>query len=92
MTAQEAIRKIDDVLSSEYHYDETLGYQLTSDDFEWLEKAKQSLEKQMPKKPVKSKQDNHFHCPNCNASRYINILVKYCPFCGRALDWSDGQK
>ena len=37
MKIKEAIKYIDDVLSSEYHYDETLGYQLTSDDIEWLE-------------------------------------------------------
>ena len=40
---QEAINCIDDVLNSDYHYDESLGYQLTSDDFEWLEKAKEAL-------------------------------------------------
>ena len=34
MEVKEAIKCIDDVLSSDYHYDETLVYQLTSDDFE----------------------------------------------------------
>lgn len=47
MTAEEAIKKIDEVLSSDCHYDETLAYQLTSFDFEWLEKAKQALENQI---------------------------------------------
>ena len=40
---QEAINCINDVLNSEYHFDESLGYQLTSDDFEWLEEAKKHL-------------------------------------------------
>ena len=40
MTASEAIERIDEVLDSDYNFDETLGYQLTSDDFEWLEEAK----------------------------------------------------
>ena len=44
MTRNEAIERINDVLNSEYHYDETLGYQLTSDDIEWLEKAKEALQ------------------------------------------------
>lgn len=46
MKKQEAIQRIDDVLNSEYRFDETLGYQLTSDDFEWLEKAKNALKEQ----------------------------------------------
>ena len=48
MTNEETIKCIKDVLDSDYHYDESLGYQLTSDDFEWLEKAKEALEKQIP--------------------------------------------
>lgn len=43
MTADEAIYKINQVLSSDYHYDETLGYQLTSDDFDWIELAIEAL-------------------------------------------------
>lgn len=43
MKKQEAINCIDDVMNSEYHFDESLGYQLTSDDFEWLEEAKKRL-------------------------------------------------
>ena len=50
MTFEEAARCIEDVLNSDYNYDESLGYQLTSDDFEWLETAKEVLEKQIPKK------------------------------------------
>lgn len=50
MTPQEAINCIDEVLSSDCNYDETLDYQLISYDFDWLEKAKNSLEKQIPKK------------------------------------------
>lgn len=47
MTANEAIERIDAVLSSDYHYDETIGYQLTSDDFDWLERARESLCREM---------------------------------------------
>lgn len=78
MTNEEAIQRIDDVLSSDYHYDETLGYQLTSDDFEWLETAKSALEKQIPKKPkILTWQPlidagwKH-GCPNCGCAVGIN--------------------
>lgn len=44
MTDREAIKAIEVVQDSDYHYDETIGYQLTSYDFDWLEKAKQALQ------------------------------------------------
>lgn len=43
MTIDEAIENIETVLNSDYHYDETIGYQLTSDDFDWLEMAISAL-------------------------------------------------
>ncbi len=96
MTASEAIEKINEVLDSEYHYDETLGYQLTSDDFEWLEKAKQALEKQIPKK-LDGKDEDDLVC-GCHRCYEVNALWKmngdrngYCGNCGQALDWSDTE-
>ena len=102
MKALEAINCIDDVLNSEYHYDESLGYQLTSDDFEWLEKSKEALEKQMPKRIEEQTEDDRefidYVCPNCKttlqqkmkgATRTIIYKYKYCIFCGQALDWGD---
>lgn len=44
MTEEEAIKCTDDVMASTYNYDETIEYQLTSDDFDWLDKAKEALE------------------------------------------------
>lgn len=97
MTAEEAIKKIYDVLSSDYHYDETLGYNLTSDDFEWLEKAKQALEKQIPKKPkerhsIKFRDCyNDGECPVCEAtySDCLSDTPLYCSQCGQRFDWGD---
>lgn len=96
MRPQDAISRIDDVLNSDYHYDESLGYQLTSDDFEWLETAKQSLEKQKPKKPIITI-DGFFNgqpiydtwgCPNCGKVYETDFEdYEYCPTCGQALDW-----
>lgn len=103
MTNKEAIKCIEDVLNSNYHYDESVGYQLTSDDFEWLKKSKEALGKQIPKKPIKTNyivkvhgvhtllDENEFtKCPSCT---YKDVEVKrgqkYCHICGQALDWSD---
>ena len=101
MKAEEAIKHIDDVLNSEYRYDETLGYQLTSDDFEWLEEAKKSLEKQIPKKPVTKNRICYsmskdgevlyaydYYCPLCDVK--VNRERHHCP-CGQALEWSDTE-
>lgn len=44
MEIKDVIQSIDNVLNSDYRYDETIGYQLTSDDFEWLRTAKSVLE------------------------------------------------
>lgn len=90
MTVEAAIKSIDDVLNSDYHYDESLGYQLTSDDIEWLEKSKKALEKQIPKKPVLIVGDYDLPvCPECK--QMIDDTESYCSTCGQALDWSDAE-
>lgn len=50
MDAKTAIAAIDDVLSSTVNYDESLEYQLTSYDIDWLEEAKKALQSQDDKK------------------------------------------
>lgn len=59
---------------------------LGSDDFEWLEKAKEALGKQIPKKPVKTKSE--IVCPTCNT--FLGSSP-YCRYCGQAIDWSDTE-
>lgn len=89
MTNEKAIECIEDVLASDYHYDETLGYQLTSDDIEWIEKAKEALEKQIPKRPYLDNDNGIYekeYCPSCNRSLFPND--PYCR-CGQAIDWSE---
>ncbi len=97
MTNEEAIKCIEDVLNSDYHYDESIGYQLTSYDFEWLEKAKEGLKKQIPKKPL-NVEKHYYKCPCCKQDLgvsdddifvYENPIKNYCDNCGQALDWSD---
>lgn len=91
MTVQEVIEKINDVLSSDYHFDETLGYQLTSDDFAWLEAAKQALEQQGQKCSfgvgVKVLLDGVHELDPCiyeEIERYRNVtvIVSRCKRCG----------
>lgn len=97
MKVKEAIKYIDDVLSSDYHYDETLGYQLTSDDIEWLEMAKKALEKQIPKK-VDIPKWNPDKCPNCGRELSVSLgdgyyqhptFLEVCPNaeCCQRLKW-----
>ena len=51
MAPREAIENINNILDSPYLYDESIDYQLTTDDIECLEMSKQALERQIPKKP-----------------------------------------
>ena len=94
MTVEEAIRNIDEVLSSDIHYDETLEYRLTSFDFEWLEKAKQALVQQIPKAPIQNRKErirytSAYSCPNCGRGFAGTGIADYCYHCGQALKWGD---
>ena len=57
-------------------------------DIEALEKALEILEKQMPRKVIRSIYHVRF-CPTCQGSVWQNRdESKYCFRCGQALDWS----
>lgn len=103
MTPQKAIECIDEVLCATVHYDETLEYELTTDDIEWLEMAKKTLEKLTPQKVkhCEKKNDDYlvqsylvegrvvkwFECPKCE--KRLRKYYSFCPHCSKALDWSD---
>lgn len=78
-TPQKAIANIDEVLNSTLNYDDTLDYQLTTDDSDWLEAAKSALEKQVFLKPLKQKitVDNtiykRFYCPYCKSLLAVRV-------------------
>ena len=101
MTPQEAINNIDDVLSSDVNFDESIDYQLTSWDIDWLEVAKEALKKQISIKPDlegDGYDENGYliydtgFCPNCNHEFEVDYdATKCCPDCGQALDWSDTE-
>lgn len=97
MKAQEAIERIDDVLSSVVHYDESIEYQLTTDDVDWLEAAKQALEQQIPKcsfgDGVKILPDGKHELDPCiyeEIERYCNVtvIISKCKKCGKVdISW-----
>lgn len=86
MTPEEAINCIDDVLSSDVNYDESLDYELTSYDIDWLEKAKEALEMQIPKEPIRKTKIQQ-SCPNCGGTFTTAYVTKHsnCWHCGQAL-------
>lgn len=99
MTCQDVIECITVIQNSDYLYDESIDYQLTSDDFDWLEKARSELEMRTPKKPIISThkyiqketgQEGEYkltHCPHCwedKEIKYFDSLVdKGTKYCRR---------
>ena len=62
--------------------------------YEAYSMAIQALEKQIPKKPVKSEKQvvryaNTYYCPICNLGITGTNIAKWCYHCGQKLDWSD---
>ena len=56
--------------------------------------AIQALEKQIPKKPIKSENQvvryvNTYYCPICELGITGTNIAKWCYHCGQAIDWSD---
>lgn len=99
MTYEEALAYIGGILNSDIRFDESLEYGLTSYDFDWLELAKEALEKQMPKKVMPELKKimteeqqgiiRYPKCPNCSRTINAEHISDYCTYCGQALDWSD---
>ena len=67
--------------------------------YEAIELAVEALEKQVPKKPIKTKiatlnkspeaisWESTYCCPRCESN--LASQYKYCPQCGLMIDWSD---
>ena len=56
--------------------------------------AIEALEKQIPKKPIKSENQvvryvNTYYCPTCELGITGTNIAKWCYHCGQAIDWSD---
>lgn len=58
--------------------------------------AIQALEKQIPKKPIKSENQvvryvNTYYCPTCKLGITGTNIAKWCYHCGQKIDWSDEE-
>ena len=58
--------------------------------------AIEALEKQIPKKPIKSDRQEirytlTYDCPTCGRQFTGTGFADYCYHCGQALDWSDDK-
>lgn len=78
MTNKEAI----EILQEEHDYAQLLSYVN-----EAIRIAVKSIEKQIPKKPVKTKSE--IVCPAC---RTLVGSSPYCRYCGQALDLGDTER
>lgn len=62
--------------------------------YEAMETAIEALEKQTPKKPIKSDREIRYcevwKCPKCGFE-WSSRVVDFCYKCGQAIDWSEEE-
>lgn len=80
MTPQEAIEIID-IAIAEVEWNYPMNYAVA------FERAREALEKQIPKKPKERQGTTYSFCPCCNS----NNIYEYCGDCGQKNDWSDTE-
>ena len=66
----------------------------TGEHIKSIEIAIQAIEKQIPKKPIKSENQvvryvNTYYCPICELGITGTNIAKWCYHCGQKIDWSD---
>lgn len=103
MTNAEAIAKFKDIMRAEIdrmpsHYDAEAEGDVYSDidkidDILKLNKVVcKALEKQIPKKPIKSDREIRYcevwKCPSCGFE-WSSRVVDFCYNCGQCIDWSE---
>ena len=94
MTNKEAIKTIN-IAAAEVEWDYPMDYQVA------FEMAIDALEKQVQKKPIKTKiatlnkspeaisWESIHCCPRCKSN--LVSQYKYCPQCGLEIDWSEEE-
>lgn len=90
MTESEAIEWIKELRDSE----EIREFYYVENFIKACDRAIQALEKQIPKKPIKSEKQviryvNTYCCPICKLGFTGTGIAKWCYHCGQKLDWSD---
>lgn len=96
MKENEAIEKLKNMRLFMQIEDKSNDCKFTEDDYKANEMAIQALEKQIPKKPVKSEKQvvryvNTYYCPICNLGITGTNIAKWCYHCGQKLDWNDEE-
>lgn len=96
MKENEAIEKLKNMRLYMQITDKNNDCKFTKDDYKANEMAIQALEKQIPKKPVKSEKQvvryvNTYYCPICNLGITGTNIAKWCYHCGQKLDWNDEE-
>ena len=96
MKENEAIEKLKNMRLYMQITDKNNDCKFTEDDYKANEMAIQALEKQIPKRPIKSKEQriryvNTYYCPTCNLGFTGFNIAKWCYHCGQKLDWSDDK-
>lgn len=102
MTIEKALTQLNSLMKDrESHVHRDDFDDMFLQDIEACKTGIQALEKQMPKKVIWENEKNgkiySFHwacCPNCG-NELFDIEIgefKFCPDCGQALDWSEGNE
>ena len=94
MTESEAIEKLKNMRLFMQIEDKRNDCKFAEDDYKANEMAIQALEKQIPKKPIKSENQvvryvNTYYCPICNLGITGTNIAKWCYHCGQKLDWGN---
>lgn len=85
MTPKEAI-KILEAAKAEVEWNYPLDYAIA------IDTAIEALEKQIPKKPITTKDGNKScSCGLVVQTGYIRNCLYYCDNCGQAIDWSEEE-
>ena len=85
MTPKEAI-KIFEIAKAEVEWNYPLDYAIA------IDTAIEALEKQIPKKPITTKDGNKScSCGLVVQTGYIRNCLYYCDNCGQAIDWSEEE-
>ena len=77
-------------------YCNSVNVQIIKDTLIFIKKQKEEneilqskLEKQIPKKPIKTPDNHKWFCPTCHNP--IRLGRNHCCNCGQALDWSEEE-
>ena len=89
MTIKEAREQLEDLIRDRESFIVGDDDEIYRKDIEALKKALEILEKQVPRKVIRSIYNVRF-CPICQGSVWQNRYEsKYCFRCGQALKWED---